>query len=72
MAKTPTIIQTGVVSESLGCEKFRVTLESGQVITCHISGKIRQNYIKILKNDKVIVEMNPYDLSIGRISKRLK
>jgi translation initiation factor IF-1 len=51
---------------------FRVELENGHVITAHISGKMRMNYIKILPGDKVKVEMSPYDLSKGRISYRYK
>ena len=51
---------------------FRVELENGHVITAHISGKMRMHYIKILPGDKVKVEMNLYDLSMGRISFRYK
>ena len=46
---------------------FRVELENGHVVTAHISGKMRKNYIRILTGDKVTVEMTPYDLSKGRI-----
>jgi translation initiation factor IF-1 len=49
---------------------FRVELENGHQIICHISGKMRMNYIKILPGDKVQVEMSPYDLTKGRISYR--
>ncbi len=51
---------------------FRVELENGHVITAHISGKMRMNYIKILPGDKVKVEISPYDLTKGRISYRYK
>ena len=51
---------------------FRVQLESGHVIIAHISGKMRQHYIKILPGDRVKVEMSPYDLTKGRISFRYK
>jgi translation initiation factor IF-1 len=51
---------------------FRVQLENGHVITAHISGKMRMNYIRILPGDKVRVEMSPYDLTKGRISFRYK
>ena len=46
---------------------FRVELENGHVVTAHISGKMRKNYIRILTGDKVTVELTPYDLSKGRI-----
>ena len=72
MAKQSSIEQDGVVIESLGNAMFRVQLENGHVITAHISGKMRLNYIKILPGDKVQVEMSTYDLSKGRITFRHK
>ena len=51
---------------------FRVQLESGHIITAHISGKMRMLYIKILPGDRVKLEMSPYDLTKGRISFRYK
>ena len=46
---------------------FRVKLKNGHIVTAHISGKMRKNYIRILTGDAVTVEMTPYDLSKGRI-----
>ena len=57
----------GVVKETLPNTVFRVELENGHMITAHISGKMRKNYIRILTGDKVIVEISSYDLSKGRI-----
>jgi translation initiation factor IF-1 len=57
----------GVVKETLPNTIFRVELENGHMITAHISGKMRKNYIRILTGDKVLVDMTPYDLSKGRI-----
>lgn len=72
MAKEKPIIQTGTVVESLPNVMFRVELDSnGIVILCQASGKLRQNFIKILVGDKVRLEMSPYDLSRGRIVSRL-
>jgi translation initiation factor IF-1 len=51
---------------------FRVDLENGHKILCHISGKLRLNFIKIIPGDKVAVELSPYDLSKGRIVYRVK
>ena len=62
----------GTVTEALSNAMFRVQLESGHVIIAHISGKMRQHYIKILPGDRVKVEMSPYDLTKGRISFRYK
>ena len=53
--------------ETLPNTTFRVELENGHVVTAHISGKMRKNYIRILKGDKVTVDLTPYDLSKGRI-----
>ena len=72
MAKQPSIEQDGVIKEALSNAMFRVELQNGHIITAHISGKMRMNYIKILPGDKVRVEMSPYDLSKGRISYRYK
>ena len=72
MAKQDAIEVDGTVTEALSNEMFRVQLESGHVIIAHISGKMRQHYIKILPGDRVKVEMSPYDLTKGRISFRYK
>ena len=70
MAGKDTIEMQGVVTEVLPNTVFRVKLENDHVITAHISGKMRKNYIRILNGDKVTVEMSPYDLSKGRITFR--
>jgi translation initiation factor IF-1 len=67
MPKEDQIEMKGVVVETLPNTIFRVRLENGHVITAHISGKMRKNYIRILTGDSVVVEMTPYDLSKGRI-----
>jgi translation initiation factor IF-1 len=61
------IRQRGEVIESLPGSMFRVKLANGHVILCHISGRIRKHYIRILTGDRVIVELSPYDLTKGRI-----
>ncbi len=72
MAKEKPIVVTGTVTESLPNVMFRVELDmNGIVILCQASGKLRQNFIKILVGDKVKVEMSPYDLTRGRIVTRL-
>ena len=67
MSKADVIEIEGKVVEKLPNTMFRVELENGHVVTAHISGKMRKNYIRILTGDKVTVEMTPYDLSKGRI-----
>ena len=70
MAGKDTIEMQGKVIEVLPNTVFRVQLENDHVITAHISGKMRKNYIRILTGDKVKVEMSPYDLTKGRITFR--
>ena len=67
LAKEEAIQMEGVVTETLPNTTFRVELENGHIVTAHISGKMRKNYIRILTGDKVTVELTPYDLSKGRI-----
>ena len=73
MAKQDAITVTGLITEALGNSIIRVELDNiDNTIICHISGKMRQNYIRIMPGDRVEVEMSPYDLTKGRIVKRLK
>lgn len=62
----------GVVLETLPNATFKVELENKYQILAHISGRLRQNYIRILPGDKVLVEISPYDLSRGRVVYRYK
>ena len=70
MAKEDNIELEGLVVETLPNTTFKVKLENDHIITAHISGKMRKNYIRILTGDKVKVEMSPYDLTKGRITFR--
>ena len=72
MAKDDVIQFEGEVVEALPNTMFRVKLENGHIVLCHISGKMRMNYIRILPGDKVTVEMTPYDLNKARIVFRAK
>src|SRR3546814_3571509 len=72
MAKDDVIQMQGEVLENLPNATFRVKLENGHVVLCHISGKMRMHYIRILPGDKVTVELTPYDLSRARIVFRSK
>ena len=67
MAKQDLIEMDGEVVEALPNTTFRVKLENDHIVTAHISGKMRKNYIRILTGDRVKVEITPYDLSKGRI-----
>ena len=72
MAKQDVIEIEGKVLEKLPNAMFHVELENGHVVLAHISGKLRQNYIRILPGDKVTLELSPYDLSKARITWRDK
>ena len=73
MAKQSDVIEVrGSVEELLPGATFRVKLENGHIVTAHISGKMRKNYIRILTGDQVRVELTPYDLTKGRITYRAR
>ena len=72
MAKEEQIEMEGTVIDTLPNTMFRVELDNGHVVTAHISGKMRKNYIRILTGDAVTVELTPYDLSKGRIVYRAR
>ena len=73
MAKKDGVIEIeGAVVEALPNAMFRVELTNGHRVLAHISGKMRQNYIRILPEDRVVVELSPYDLTRGRITYRYK
>lgn len=72
MAKEEVLSFTGTVIECLPSTLFRVKLENEHIVIATISGKIRRYNINILLNDKVDVEITPYDLSKGRIVYRHK
>ena len=72
MAHQGTSELVGIVEENLPNTLFRVRLEDGRKILCHLSGKMRIHYIKIMPGDKVQVETTPYDLTKGRITYRLR
>lgn len=62
----------GIVKDSLPNTLFRVELSEGNIVLCHLSGKMRMHFIKILPGDKVRIEMTPYDKAKGRIVFRYK
>ena len=61
----------GVIVETLPSTTFKVKLDNGHEVLAHISGRMRVNYIRLLPGDKVQLEMSPYDLTKGRIIKRM-
>lgn len=72
MPKREAIEVEGTVVEPLPNAMFRVELPNGHHVLAHASGKMRLHFIRILRGDKVLVELSPYDLSRGRITYRFK
>ena len=73
MAKKDDAIELeGTIIESLPNAMFRVELDNGHKVLAHISGKMRMHYIRILPDDRVVVELSPYDFTRGRIVYRYK
>lgn len=72
MAHQGNIEIEGEVVECLPNTLFRVKLPNGHIVLCHLSGKMRLNFIRIMPGDKVKIEMTPYDSSKGRITYRMK
>ncbi|NUY39464.1 translation initiation factor IF-1 [Wolbachia endosymbiont of Litomosoides brasiliensis] len=64
----------GAVTALLPAAEFRVKLNNGHEIICHVSGKVRRSKVRIVIGDKVLVEMSIYDRNVkkGRITRRLK
>ena len=69
MSKVDVIEVQGIVRETYPNASFEVELDNGHKVLAHISGKLRMNYIRILPGDRVTVELSPYDLSRGRITR---
>ena len=70
MPKDDVIEFEGEVVEVLPNAVFKVKLPNGHIVTAHLSGKLRMNYIRILQGDRVTVEVSVYDLTKGRITWR--
>ena len=70
MAKDDVIEMEGKVLEIIPGGQFKVELANKHIVTAHVSGKIRMNYIRILPGDTVLVELSVYDLTRGRITYR--
>lgn len=70
MGKQNQIKVQGHVIENLSRDNFRVELDNGTTIIAYLSGRIRQNHIRVMVGDRVEMELSPYDLTLGRISYR--
>jgi translation initiation factor IF-1 len=70
--KEKAISMDGKVEEALSNGIFKIILDNGHSVICHLCGKMRTRYIKVLPGDRVKIEMSPYDLTKGRITYRYK
>lgn len=71
MSKEDVIVTEGQVIDVLPNATFKVEINENMTINAYTSGKMRQNKIQVLLGDRVQIELSPYDLSKGRISRRL-
>lgn len=69
-ARGKAIKAKGTVTGNLSRDNFRVLLDNGITIHATLSGKIRQNHIRVVTGDRVEIELSPYDLTHGRINRR--
>jgi translation initiation factor IF-1 len=72
MSKEGAIGVRATVVENLPDATFKVELENRHQILAQISGRMRENFMKILPGDRVLVELSPGDLTRGRIVDRFK
>jgi translation initiation factor IF-1 len=70
MSKQDSIKTEGCVTEALGGDRFRVQLDNGAMILGTLSGRMRNQHIRVLVGDRVEVQLSPYDMTRGRISYR--
>lgn len=72
MAKNNDIIELeGTIIDVLPNQMFKVQLDNEHIVTCYTGGKMRQFKIRLVGGDRVLIEMTPYDLNKGRITRRL-
>jgi len=70
MAKEDHVEMEGTVKEVFPGGTFRVVTDEDHVILAHLGGKMRKFRIRVLRGDRVIVAVSPYDLTRGRITYR--
>ncbi|MCX6808728.1 MAG: translation initiation factor IF-1 [Candidatus Berkelbacteria bacterium] len=71
MTKNDSIEVSGRVLEVLADSKYRIQLESGHTVLGYLSGRMKQHRIQVTTGDLVNVELTPYDLTRGRVVRRL-
>ena len=72
LARDDLIQATGSVDKILGGGRYQITLESGQIVTAQLSGRMRRFRIRVIPGDRVTVGLSPYDPTHGFITFRLR
>jgi translation initiation factor IF-1 len=62
----------GEIVDTLGNGVFKVKLQTGHEVQAHLGGKMRKHFIRVMRGDRVTVELSPYDLTRGRITYRFR
>jgi translation initiation factor IF-1 len=71
LSKEDVIKMEGVIDDVLPNTMYRVAIENFEkTVLATLSGRMRQNNIKVLLGDIVELEISPYDLTRGRIVRR--
>lgn len=70
--RTDILTAQGEITEALGYDNYHVELDNGVTILATISGKMRQNHIRVMPGDRVEMELSVYDLTRGRITRRFQ
>lgn len=70
--RTDILTAQGEITEALGYDNYHVELDNGVTILATISGKMRQNHIRVMPGDRVEMELSVYDLTKGRITRRFQ
>ena len=72
MAKEDSIEMTGEVVDILPNAMFKIQIENWEKpVIAYLNGRMKQHNIKVLLGDQVLLEFSPYDLTRGRITRRL-
>ena len=66
-----TLQKEGLVLEALPGDLFKIRFADETQALGYLSGRMRMNHIRVLPGDKVNVEFSKYDLTRGRIMRRL-
>lgn len=71
MSRGDHIEMDGRVTDAMGGGQYTIQLkEGGALVRAKLSGKMKQNHIRVLPGDVVKVAVSPYDMTHGMITFR--